>query len=197
MCYIASTIAGYFIEKSNKEERPLSVFRLIKLVYIAHGWNLALYEKPLVSNRVEAWKYGPVMPSLHALFKSMDLKKDDLVKNFSMIEEMSEVSCIKGEHLELLNKVYVKYKKISEKRLTELMHADDTPWHLVWNDGKGRDKQITDDATKKYYSNKINKEKFKLLPVFSPIKTKKEANLFLKKAGILDDDGNLNPFYEN
>lgn len=192
MCYIASTIAGYFVEKSNKEEQPLSVFQLIKLVYIAHGWNLALYDKPLISNRIEAWKYGPVMPSLHSLFQGMELKKEDLVKDFPI----EEVSCIKEAHLELLNKVYVKYRKMSEESLSNLMHANDTPWYEVWNDGNGKDGKIEDDATKKYYSNQINMESFKLLPIFSPIESEKEADLFLKRAGILWEGGKLNPVYE-
>ena len=69
MCYISSTIAGYFIERSNQESAPLSVLQLIKLVYISHGWNLALNDIPLISDKIEVWKYGPVMPSLHKLFE--------------------------------------------------------------------------------------------------------------------------------
>ena len=192
MSYIASTIAGYFIEKSNKEEQPLSVLRLIKLVYISHGWNLALYDSPLISDRIEAWKYGPSIPSLHDLFKGMGLKKDDLVNS-----TVGEVSCIREEHIRLLSKVYVKYEKITGEQLSDLMHEKDTPWHTVWDNEKGRDKIIENEAIKLYYSKQINKDSFDALPTTSPITSKKKAETFLKKAGILLDNGELHPFYIN
>jgi len=192
MCYISSTIAGYFIDKSNKENAPLSVLQLVKLIYIAHGWNLALYNTPLISDRIEAWKYGPVMPSLYSFFKGLNLTKDDLVKDF-LIEE---AACIKAIHRELLNKVYVKYKRTSGEDLTNLMHQEDTPWYKVWNNEVGKDMPIEDIATKAYYSKQINQKKFDTLSEYPSIESEEEAIKFLKKAGILLEDGNLNPIYE-
>jgi len=193
MCYISSTIAGYFIEKSNQESAPFSVLQLIKLVYISHGWNLALNNTPLIYDRIEAWKYGPVMPSLHNLFEVNNLSKNDLVEDF-LIEE---TSCIKSNHKILLNKIYAKYKHMSGDKLTELMHQEDTPWHTVWDNKKGKNKPIEDAATKAYYSRQIDKNTFDLLPEYSSIESAEEAALFLKKAGILLEDGNLNPIYKN
>jgi len=43
--------------------------QLIKLVYIAHGWTLGLYNQPLIGKQVEAWTYGPVIPSVYHDFK--------------------------------------------------------------------------------------------------------------------------------
>jgi uncharacterized phage-associated protein len=193
MCYVASTIAGYFIDKSNKENIPLSVLQLIKLVYISHGWNLAIHDAPLISDRIAAWKYGPVMPSLHSLFEGKGLKKDDLVTNFPI----EETICIKPIHRVLLNKVYIKYKGLSGEELTDLMHREDTPWYKVWKDGEGRDQAIEDIDTKSYYSKEINKNNFDSLPEYPPINSKEEAINFLKKAGILKEDGELNPIYKN
>ena len=192
MSYIASTIAGYFIEKSNKEQQQLSVLQLIKLVYISHGWNLALYDTPLISDRIEAWKYGPSIPSLHHLFDGMGLQKDDVVSS-----TVGEVSCIREEHVRLLNKVYVKYGQITGRELSDLMHEEDTPWYAVWDNGKGRDKPIENESTKGYYSKKINKEIFDTLPSASPVTSKRKAEVFLKNAGILMDNGELHPFYIN
>ena len=190
MSYIASTIAGYFIEKSNKEQQQLSVLQLIKLVYISHGWNLALYDTPLISDRIEAWKYGPAIPSLHGLFNGLGFAKDDVVSS-----TVGEVSCIREEHLKLLNKVYVKYGQITGEKLSDLMHEEDTPWYAVWDNEKGRNKPIENEDTKLYYSKKINKDIFDALPSTSPITSKEKAEVFLKKAGILMGNGELNPFF--
>ena len=192
MSYIASTIAGYFIERSNKEERQLSVLQIIKLVYISHGWNLALNDAPLISDRIEAWTYGPVIPSLKSFFEGKGLRKDDLVSL-----SVEEVNCIKFEHLELLNKVYVKYEQITGEELSQLMHEDDTPWFAVWDNERGRNNPIENEATKAYYSKQINKEIFDALPKIPAITTKEKAEVFLKKAGILMENGEINPIYIN
>jgi uncharacterized phage-associated protein len=152
MCYVSSTIAGFFIEKSNNETAPLSVLQLIKLVYISHGWNLAINDAPLISDKIEAWKYGPVMPSLQSLFEGYNLRKDDKVQNFPM----EEINCIRPNHRILLNKVYAKHKHVFSKDLTALMHKEDTPWYKVWDNSAGKDKPIGDSLTKEHYSKQIN-----------------------------------------
>ena len=44
----------------------------MKRVYIAHGFSLAINKESLLDKRfdkVEAWKYGPVIPSVYHSFK--------------------------------------------------------------------------------------------------------------------------------
>lgn len=193
MCYFSSTIAGYFIDKSNREGAPLSVLQVIKLVYISHGWCLALNGSPLILDKIEAWKYGPVMPSLHRFFEEQGLKKDTPVHTIPS----EEANCIKPIHRELLNKVYAKYKHFSGDDLTELLHHVDTPWFRVWNDGNGKDQRIEDEDTQAYYSRQITRDSFDLLSEYPSIESEEEAIRFLRNAGILMEDGNLNPIYRN
>ena len=42
---------------------------IIKLVYLSHGWMLGLHDTPLLWEPVEAWQYGPVVPSVYHLYK--------------------------------------------------------------------------------------------------------------------------------
>ena len=46
--YSAKEIANYFLELSAKKD--ISPLKIQKLVYIAHGWHLALYGEPLVQD---------------------------------------------------------------------------------------------------------------------------------------------------
>ena len=39
-----------------------------ELVYLASGEHLAIKGEPLIDEQVEAWRYGPVIPSLHHAF---------------------------------------------------------------------------------------------------------------------------------
>ena len=57
-------IAVEFLElaKNQTHYKEITTMQLLKLVYIAHGWMLGLYDKPLISDEVEAWQYGPVIP---------------------------------------------------------------------------------------------------------------------------------------
>ncbi|WP_347264828.1 type II toxin-antitoxin system antitoxin SocA domain-containing protein, partial [Nitrobacter sp.] len=67
------TIANRFLEIATEKGDTLTPMQLLKLVYIAHGWMLGLYGVPLIVDEVQAWKYGPVIPSLYkAISKNRD-----------------------------------------------------------------------------------------------------------------------------
>ena len=82
MAEAPETIANYFISKALADGIKLTLLQLIKLVYLAHGWHLGLTGRPLISETVQAWKYGPVIKSLYDRFKRYDsqpLDEDALV----------------------------------------------------------------------------------------------------------------------
>lgn len=64
-----AALANFFIKKANDEGEALTQMKLIKLCYMAQGIHLALYHKPLFPDFFEAWRYGPVAPSLYQIFK--------------------------------------------------------------------------------------------------------------------------------
>lgn len=64
----AIAVANYFVDLSQKYKVPIHLLGLVKRVYIAHGLALAYRHKGLIDPRfdkVEAWKYGPVIPSVY------------------------------------------------------------------------------------------------------------------------------------
>src|SRR5690606_24176720 len=67
--YTPAHIANYFLWKAKKENIELTAMKLIKLVYVAYGWYLAFKDEKLFDERIEAWRYGPVIPSLYHEFK--------------------------------------------------------------------------------------------------------------------------------
>jgi hypothetical protein len=73
MSYDARQIANWFIERSSREGRPLSIMSLLKLAYISHGWRLEMQNRPLFHNRIEAWQHGPVIPDVYKTLRPQGL----------------------------------------------------------------------------------------------------------------------------
>ncbi|MFZ3184229.1 MAG: type II toxin-antitoxin system antitoxin SocA domain-containing protein, partial [Pseudomonas sp.] len=65
----SESVANYFIQKSFNSGIPLTSMKLIKLVYIAHGWHCGYFSQNLINDAVEAWKFGPVIPDLYRKVK--------------------------------------------------------------------------------------------------------------------------------
>lgn len=63
-------IANEFIRRAVKDGHGLDQMQLQKLVYIAHGWNLAVNGEPLVDEAPIAAPYGISFPSLSAALVS-------------------------------------------------------------------------------------------------------------------------------
>lgn len=70
MAYKATEIAWKILKEAKKKGVELSNLQLQKLVYIAHGYYMALYNKPLSEENFITWKYGPVSYSVYEEFKS-------------------------------------------------------------------------------------------------------------------------------
>src|SRR5256885_15287234 len=63
------SIANYFIQRGIDSNKSVTPMKLQKLIYFAHGWYWAIKNEPLIDESVEAWKYGPVIPSVYHAFK--------------------------------------------------------------------------------------------------------------------------------
>ena len=146
MCYSVSTIARYFIEKSNGGKTPM---QLNKMTYIAHGWCLAIYNKALIVEDIEAWKYGPVVPILYYEFKKYG-------GNTVPHKQIEETNHIRPEDRALLNKIIEVYGKYDGVELSAMTHQKGTPWHRVWHNN-GRNSVIPNDMIKEYYVEQAKK----------------------------------------
>ena len=65
MSYSTRQIANYFIHKARVDQAEINPLKLMKIVYIAHGYSLAINDKPLIKEGIKARMYGPVISSLY------------------------------------------------------------------------------------------------------------------------------------
>ena len=69
--YTAAHIANYILRYFHVNQLEITHLKLQKLLYIAYGWNLVLNkEHPrLFDESIQAWKLGPVIPSVYYYYK--------------------------------------------------------------------------------------------------------------------------------
>lgn len=123
----ALEVADRFIALAAAEGRTLTPMQLLKLVYIAHGWMLGLHDEPLIRNRIEAWRYGPVIPDLYHAIKHF---RDQPVRG-PLARAPVELDEVEND---LIDQVYGAYGHLSGIQLSALTHQPGTPWHEVYED---------------------------------------------------------------
>jgi uncharacterized phage-associated protein len=147
--YSVITIADEILKIAKAHGRQLTPLQLMKLAYIAQGWALALRDEKLFSNRVEAWKYGPVIPDLYHATKSYGRAPIPL-------DRISETpSSVDDGARKFLEDVFQKYGKMSGYSLSQLTHKLGTPWQQVYRDGVFGI-EIPDSLIKNHYSDLLN-----------------------------------------
>ena len=156
--YNPITIANYFIYKSIDEGSCITPMKVLKLVYISHGWHLGLRKEPLLTEQTEAWKYGPVIGSVYQAFKKYgksDIDQIQIQNNEIKIQFYNLLN--NSEDRLFLDKIWSVYKKYSGTQLSSLTHLEGTPWYVTWHDkgGSRKDGAIIPNALiREYYLNK-------------------------------------------
>ena len=145
------SIANEFLRLASVEQvRDMTPMKLIKLVYIAHGWHLGLTSVALINEMTEAWKYGPVVPAVY-----------DEVKHYGSqpitvsISRSGKDYILNDEGIKpFLKSVWERYKTYNGIKLSAMTHKPETPWFITWHDRGGklyRNRDIENDLIKDYY----------------------------------------------
>ena len=159
----AIAVANEFIDLALQENKEVRLLGLVKLTYLAHGYSLAANDEPLLDYRydsVEAWRYGPVIPSVYHTFKYHKLQpikemaEIPVCDQYGMIERYSTPRVDHDSNAYLIIKfVWNRYKDVKEFDLVRLLHRDGTPWKIYYQEDMN--KFIHDETTKLFYSKLI------------------------------------------
>jgi len=141
-------VARYFLALTEEDSGDaISNLKLQKLVYYAQGFHLALYDKALFDQAIEAWIHGPVIPELYRYYKAYGAnfipKPTDL--DFSLYTDAIK---------ELLDEIYMVYGQYSAWKLRDLTHEEPT-WK---NNYQAVDKTISPQEMSNYFKTLINDE---------------------------------------
>jgi uncharacterized phage-associated protein len=158
--YTSFDISKKILELAERDGKKISPMKLLKLVYISHGYHLGFTGNPLIGDSIQAWKHGPVIPELYHAIKRFGPSPVDP----ELIDLYAEQK-VDDKTSGLVEKIWAAYGEMPATKLSAITHNEGTPWSKTW-DGEYY-KSIDDRTIEKYYKELIEKAKRR--------KTEKEA----------------------
>lgn len=140
--YSASTIANYFIERGLQDHiQGMTQMKIQKLVYLAYGFCMSLFNTDIIGGEdVQAWRHGPVIPSLYHSLKSYGHSdiNDLITETYDEFNGGGATTPLVDRNdndiLAALDLVWRLYKDKSAADLRNLTHESDTPWSINYRE---------------------------------------------------------------
>tara|TARA_B110000503_G_scaffold97360_1_gene146180 strand:+ start:1647 stop:2273 length:627 start_codon:yes stop_codon:yes gene_type:complete len=119
--------ANYFLSLASKSRKKgITNLKLQKLMYYAQSLHLALFDRLLFAERIEAWDYGPVLSDMYHEYK--------IYKNNPLPFLEIDLSIYNSKLRQYLNTIYQNYGKHSAWELKKLTHIKNAPWDMVYEE---------------------------------------------------------------
>lgn len=135
---------------SDAASKSVTPMQLLKLVYIAHGYMLGRHGCPLLQEGVQAWRYGPVVPSLYHAVKGFNSSPVDKVPGAGYHAFSADEQAV----IEDVARVYGRHPGVA---LSAATHRCGTPWSKTW-ERWGRNAAISNDLIESFYSDLLKQE---------------------------------------
>jgi uncharacterized phage-associated protein len=146
--YDVLKIAKKIIHRANSDNDygdVITNLKLQKLLYYLQGYHLAMFNRPIFKDDIEAWMYGPVVPCVYDEFNSFGSSAIILGSDEKIIE-------LKKDEEELFNEVYDIYSQFSAIKLMKMTH-NETPWK---NTTVGKGNIISKKDMEKYFKTQLS-----------------------------------------
>jgi len=143
----AKAIANEFLKRRASPFFPAQM-QLQKLVYIAHGWNLAINGEPLVLEPAQAWDNGPVYRSIWNHIRDFGYGPNCTLVDQNSKDEISESLSV--QETAVVDHVWGKYGDLSASELSNRTHEPNSPWSEAYF-SRGRNANLNNEIIKKYY----------------------------------------------
>lgn len=143
-------IANEFIRLASADGRAFDQMKLQELVYIAHGWCLAITGQPLTGDRPEAFEHGPEYRRLADALARWGV--DPVMSEIPLAvgianSSKSDATLPPGAELDdreqaVLERVYADYGGLPTPQLATITRAKGTPWEHIFARGTGERRDI-------------------------------------------------------
>ena len=154
----STTIASEFVELAVRDADRLDQAKLQKLVYIAHGLNLAITGQPLTGDRPEAWPFGPIYHRLANALRSAgnEALTADLGRRLRILSEGSDLDSFERD---LISRVHKDYRRLTNRELSQITRRGQSPWAVVYADGQGHLKDIPHNLIREQFVELVEQSK--------------------------------------
>lgn len=156
MPHSSLAIGNEFISRANGADKPLTHMQIQKLVFLSHGWNLALNGTALIEDEFEAWEFGPVVRKLYDALKRHGRDSisqlinwgDDTPFPGDDAGQAHEVTA--DSERDLIDSIHEAFGGVPAFRLSAITHAPGSPWESVYK--RGGNHVIPNEQIKDYFA---------------------------------------------
>lgn len=148
MIYDVLQIANLLLLKAKEigeSGELMTNMKLQKMLYYEQGFHLACFGTPLFDEDIEAWQYGPVVPSVYEHYKEYGgegIEPDETMVNITLTDE--EVS--------IFNQVFDMFNRYSAIGLMNMTHSE-KPWASAGTPKRGN--VISKKVLKDYFQTRV------------------------------------------
>ncbi len=132
----------------DQKAEPTTPMQILKLVYIAHGWVLGFLRRPLIRQPVEAWRYGPVVPTVYHHYKVFE-------RHPIIMGTKSQKSELDEKQQAVVKAVEKSYRRFSGPQLSSMTHQKGSPWDITVQKQGLVNAVIPNDLIQQHYKEKI------------------------------------------
>ena len=147
-------IANMYIARARDERIMLPLGALNSYVYLANAWNLAYEDRPLIKEDVIVGKNRPIIKEIIRRFGgqkiSITAQAAEYHPEFGRLPPYS--TKLSSAQADIMDKVFTRYQKYSEKELREIICWRGSPWERNRND---INKILSPKSIKAYYRKMI------------------------------------------
>jgi len=140
----AFDVANVIISLAEQIGEPVTNMKLQKLLYYSYAWHLVEFNTKLFPEQIQAWQYGPVVPSVYVQYS--DYGADNIKEPVD-----GNADQVSGESRELIEEVFSVYGGKSAIELMRLSHSE-APWRDTYVEGAKID--IPDQIISDYFKKK-------------------------------------------
>ena len=162
----STEVANRFLDLASNEGRYLTQMQVQKLVYVSHGWHLAIFDSGLTKDEPEAWDYGPLYRSLWIAIRKYGngpvtekIRKEDFTISLSRSSKNTFFgnrgicqAAFSNDQERLIQRIFDVYGELSAFELSALTHQKDTPWYKIYVDKALRREKIPQDLIKEHFT---------------------------------------------
>lgn len=140
-------------QRGDDPSHPVNAMQVQKLVYYCHAYNLALYDEPLIREKVQAWVHGPVVRELWELHRGQIAVTQDELRARAERDGYSFSSLSSNQKL-VVDAVCEALGGLTGWQLRNRTHEED-PWkdHFDRED-TFHDRAIPEEDMRQYYKDR-------------------------------------------